>query len=132
MLCRYKLELRADFQQYYTLNLDKMGKEYRIAHAADLAVMLPQESRVMRRIDPSNAWGWQEHLLADLVNRVRWLQWAKTPDGAKNRNHPTPIEVPKRVARQTPPNPVYKTTEYTRRLSLPRQRQSESTKTISA
>jgi len=123
MLCRYRLELRADFQQYYTLNLDKLGVEYRIMHAADLAVMLPQDSRVMRQIDPANAWGWQEHLLADLVNRVRWLQWAKTPDGVKNRNHPTPIEIPGRTIHQEPSALVYQVTEYARRLCLPRQKE---------
>jgi len=120
MYHRYKIELRADFQQYYTLNIDKMGVDYSIVHAADLAVMLPQSSRVMCRIDPANAWGWTEHLLADLVNRVRWLQWAKTTDGAKNRNHPKPIEPPKRVIKKEPQNPVYRAAEYARRLGMPR------------
>ena len=120
MYHRYKIELRADFQQYYTLDIDKLGVDYSIVHAADLAVMLPQSSRVMCRIDPANAWGWQEHLLADLVNRVRWLQWAKTTDGAKNRNHPKPIEAPKRAVRKEPQNPVYRTAEYARRLGMPR------------
>jgi len=122
MYHRYKGELRADFQQYYTLNIDKMGLEYSIVHAADLAVMLPQNSRVMCKIDPANAWGWQEHMLADLVNRVRWLQWAKTTDGAKNRNHPKPIEPPKRVVRKEPQNPTYRAVEYARRLAMPRRR----------
>ena len=121
MLGRYRLELRADLQQYYALNLDDMGRSYKVSHAADLAVMLPEGSRVMRRIDPSNAWGWQEYLLADLVNRVRWLQWAKTPDGAKNRNHPKPIEPPKPVAREEVQNPILNIKEYARRLRLPRQ-----------
>lgn len=120
MLGRYKLELRADFQQFYTLDIDRMGKDYKIVHAAELAVMLPQDSRVMVRIDPANAWGWTEHLLADAVNRLRWLQWAKTPDGAKNRNHPRPIEPPRLVAKETPSNPVYGVGEYAQRLSLPR------------
>ena len=120
ILRRFKVELRADFQQYYTLNLDKLGIDYRISHAADLAVMLPQDSRVMRQVDPANAWGWQEHLLADIVNRVRWLQWAKTPDGAKNRNHPVPLEAPKRLRQVIPVNPVHRVEKYAHRLSLPR------------
>ena len=122
---RYKTELRADFQQYYALNIDKMGTEYSIMHAADLSVMLPQNSRVMCRIDPANAWGWQEHLLADLTNRVRWLQWAKTTDGAKNRNHPVPIEPPKREVKKVPQNPVHRVTEYARRLGLPRKMKAD-------
>ena len=97
-----------------------MGKDYSVVHAADLTVMLPQKSRVMKRIDPANAWDWEEHLLADMVNRLRWLQWAKTPDGAKNRNHPKPIEAPKRVVKKVPINPVLRVDEYARRLGRPR------------
>jgi len=120
MINRYKQELRADFQQYYTLNIDEMGVGYRVGHAAELAVMLPQESRVMQRIDPENAWGWQEYLLADLVNRVRWLQWAQTPDGAKNRNHPNPIMAPRRHVEQAAQNPIHEVREYARQLNRPR------------
>ena len=125
MINRYKAELRADFQQYYTLNIDNMGIDYRLSHAADLAVMLPQESRVMRCINPANAWGWQEHLLADIANRVRWLQWAKTPDGAKNRNHPKPIEVPKKNIQKLDQNPILYAEEYIRFLGLPRKERAK-------
>jgi len=116
----YKLELRADFQQYYSLNLDRLGSDYSVTHAADLTVMLPLKSRVMKAIDPANAWDWTEHLLADMVNRVRWLQWAKTTDGAKNRNHPKPVETPKREVKKPPINPIHRIDEYAKRLALPR------------
>lgn len=120
ILKRYRSELRADFQQYYALNLDYLGIDYGIVHAADLAVMLPPESRVMRSIDPANAWGWKEHLLADIANRLRWLQWAKTTDGAKNRNRPELIQVPKREIKKPPVNPTYTAEEYAKRLALAR------------
>ena len=120
ILRRYALELRADFQQYYSLNLDRLGIDYSVTHAADLVVMLPQKSRVMKAIDPANAWDWGEHLLADMVNRLRWLQWAKTKDGAKNRNHPKPVEAPRRIVKKAPANPIHKIEEYAKRLSQPR------------
>lgn len=42
-------ELRADFQQTYNLNLDDMGDQYTVAHAASLAQMLPNHTRVRNR-----------------------------------------------------------------------------------
>lgn len=33
-------------------------------------------------------------LLAEVADGINWLKWAKTKDGQKNRNHPTPIERP--------------------------------------
>lgn len=46
----YASELRADFQQFYGLNIDRMGEEYSLLHAADLAVQLPFEARVWAAI----------------------------------------------------------------------------------
>ena len=34
MMSRYPDELRADFQQYYGLNIDGMGADYSVTHAA--------------------------------------------------------------------------------------------------
>lgn len=39
--------MRADFQQFYALNLDEMGGAYGIGHAACLAAQLPFGSRVI-------------------------------------------------------------------------------------
>ena len=39
--------MRADFQQFYALNLDEMGGAYGIGHAACLAAQLPYGSRVI-------------------------------------------------------------------------------------
>lgn len=33
-------------------------------------------------------------LLAAIADVLRWLQWAKTPDGRKNANQPEPIPRP--------------------------------------
>jgi len=53
------------------LNIDNLGKTYSVAHAADLAEMLPYESRTNRAMHPSNVWGWQEWLLRDIANSLR-------------------------------------------------------------
>ena len=39
-------QLRADFQQFYGLNIDGMGSEYTYDHAAALAANLPRSSRL--------------------------------------------------------------------------------------
>ncbi len=39
-------------------------------------------------------WTLTNHLLAMIVDVLRWLQWAKTKDGIRNRNRPEPIARP--------------------------------------
>ena len=51
----YASELRADFQQFYGLNIDRMGADYSILHAADIAVQLPYEARVWTAIRKERA-----------------------------------------------------------------------------
>lgn len=42
-------------------------------------------------------WGPKEHLLADLVDVARWMQWSKTKDASKTgAKPPAPIERPGR------------------------------------
>lgn len=36
-------------------------------------------------------WTLTDRLLAIIANALRWLVWAKTKDGAKNRHRPEPI-----------------------------------------
>ena len=91
---RYALELRADLQQFYGLNIDGLGKDFRISHAVDLTVMLPANARIRTAAEPATVWGWNEYLLADISYSLRWLVWSKTKDGSKNRNHPKRILPP--------------------------------------
>ena len=56
--------------------------------------MLPPVARIRIAVDPSAAWGWSEHLLADISYSLRWLVWSKTKDGSKNRNRPKRILPP--------------------------------------
>ncbi|WP_417556246.1 DUF5361 domain-containing protein [Microbacterium sp.] len=45
-------------------------------------------------IDPRAEWPFETHLLADIADSLRFLGWAKTKDGQKNRNRPKPIPRP--------------------------------------
>lgn len=92
-------ELRADFQQFYGLCLDGMGRSYSHAHAACLAAQLPRESRCFRAEEPSAAWGDAEYLLAAIEHGVRMLLWSKTKDAAKGRNAPKAVQTPADRAR---------------------------------
>jgi len=80
------MELRADFQQYYGLNLDDMGKDYTVFHAACLAAMLPGESRVMRSVDPAFEWGLDQMLIAAVANAARSIAWAMS--GGREADRP--------------------------------------------
>lgn len=47
--------LRADFQQFYNLNIDDMGERYSLAHASDCAALLPAEARVWQELGRHSA-----------------------------------------------------------------------------
>lgn len=91
-LARYQGKLRADFQQFYGLNLDGMGKDYSISHAAFLCAELPKEARVIREISPSVEWDDTKQLLALIERNVRVLAWLQTKDAQKRRNYPEIID----------------------------------------
>jgi len=91
---KYPSRLRADFQQFYQLNLDDMSVKYTVLHAADLAANLPATSRCMCALEPALEWSRQDHLLAETVNMLRILVWAQSKDGQKGRNRPKMIEPP--------------------------------------
>lgn len=55
----------------------------------------PRESILARQLAPDDTrWGDAEYLLADVVDRLSILVWAKTKDGARNRNRPDPVPRP--------------------------------------
>lgn len=66
----------------------------------DLKVLVeqqrPGESALWMEQNPDHMWGLSEFLLADVADTLHMLFWAKTKDGAKNRNRPNPIERPGR------------------------------------
>lgn len=116
--------LRADFQRFYGLNVDGLGRSFSVLHAADLAAHLPPDSAVAREMNPEYAWGVTEHLLATAVDTLRLLVWMQSKDGAKNRNRPKPLPRPgvkqgkQRVEKKD--LLVLPVDEVKRRLALPR------------
>ena len=59
-----------------------------------LSQQKPDESALWLGKNPDHIWGLQEFLQAEMVDVLRSLFWAKTKDGAKNRNRPKPVERP--------------------------------------
>lgn len=101
-------ELRADFQRYYGLNLDDMGKTYTVAHAAALARNLPAGSAVHRALNPALEWADSDYLLMQIEYDIRLLAWSLA-GGKKSRSpKPKPIETPteraKRARNSAPPS----------------------------
>ena len=86
--------LRADFQQFYGLDIDGMGGDYTLAHAAALAAQLPRESRCFRHDNPGAWWSEGEYMLAEIAYGIAILAWQRSKDGAKGVNKPRRIESP--------------------------------------
>lgn len=91
---RWPLQLRADFQQFYGLNIDEMGLAYGRRHAADLAVMLPRESRTVRAEHPELEWGEAEYLLAVIADAARDTCWGVLDSRRSSSNRPRPLPRP--------------------------------------
>ena len=92
-------ELRADFQQYYGLNLDGMGSEYTLSHAACLCAQLPIESRTIKAlVGPEQAeallWTLPVRMAAEQLNELRVIRWLGTQDGQDGVNYPEMVLPP--------------------------------------
>lgn len=98
-MVRHPAELRADFQQYYGLNIDGMGTDYSMLHAADLAVQLPRDSRTFRAGNRELEWTDRDYMLWSIEYSLRVLRWQPTKDGQKGRNKPKPLPTPRDRAR---------------------------------
>lgn len=101
-------ELRADFQQYYGLNLDGMGEAYTLSHAACLCAQLPPESRTVRALLGDRAeevlWTLPVRIAAEQLNTLRVIRWLKTKDAADGKNFPEPL-LPPEVRNPEPTKP---------------------------
>ena len=116
----YPDELRADFQQYYQLNIDGMGNDFSLFHASILVAQLPSESRCLVKAEPALRWGQQDHLLAEIANNLRLLVWAQTKDATKGKNRPKMIELPAAGAQSQSKQNALTAKDYKRILSRPR------------
>ncbi|NIL86512.1 hypothetical protein RhoFasGS6_03916 [Rhodococcus fascians] len=54
----------------------------------------PQDSPLVRTMNPDSIWGLQEQLMAEAVDTLHWLRWAKTKAAEQKRDHPEPIPRP--------------------------------------
>lgn len=75
-MARNLAELRADFRQFYGISADDIGICYSVSEAADLAVMLPRESRCAGAYRKENAWATEHYLLAHIANTLDLFVWA--------------------------------------------------------
>lgn len=95
MMSNYPQELRADFQQFFGLDIEEIGKSYSLVHACELAAMLPEGSRVLRKIEPALSWDIKDHLLTRLINDFELFMWALGGGESEGNLRPTPIQPPK-------------------------------------
>jgi len=62
-------------KRYYALDLHRLDSDYTLLYLADLVVNLPHDSSVMRAIDPSLAWGYNEYILAVIANQLAVIRY---------------------------------------------------------
>lgn len=54
----------------------------------------PPKSPLAIALNPRLAWDTTDYLLADIADSQRWLVWAKTKNGQKNKDRPKPLPRP--------------------------------------
>jgi hypothetical protein len=102
--------VEADLTRYYQTDLRDLWRgDLTYRRLAVLIAGLPQESltkTALRNATPVvdlseqaatndyGPWSQVEMLLAELVDTMHWLQWAKTKDGSDNKNPPKPFPRP--------------------------------------
>lgn len=85
-------ELEADFQQFYNLDLSRMGTDFTVAHAAVLASQLPRGSRALRALNPDLEWSDEMGVLVRIDYLLQILLHAL--GGKKGGDKPKPLETP--------------------------------------
>lgn len=120
-LREHSIELRADLQRYYGLNIEDAGSGYSVYHAACLVSCLPQESATFRAIDPDSCWGLLETLLVRIEHDLAIANWLNSKDGEKGRNRPKPIQTRKKQVQNADRRGSFDIDELNRRLALPRE-----------
>lgn len=93
MLGEHPDALRADFQQYYGLDIDGMGRSFSTLHAAALLTGLPAGARTWAAYseDGSGGWSRDQVLLGVIADAVNLVAWSKTKDAQHNRNKPRSV-----------------------------------------
>ncbi len=98
-LKEYRGALRADFRQYYGVDLrESLARPCGLFDTADLAANLPPGSAVWREHGGPMAWTQAEHFAAAQLHAAQIANWQRTKDGQKGSNPPKPLEPPKSLA----------------------------------
>lgn len=87
LLREHPFELEADFQEKY--HVDVYSQSPRRVARLLTRLLTHWDNATFRAIHPE--WQWMivtNQIGADSADRLRWLQWAKSADGQKNRNRP--------------------------------------------
>lgn len=80
-------------QEFYGLDIEKIGISFSVKHAAVCALHLPRQARVNVKLNKECAWDWSEVLLAEVIDRIGILIWQQS--GAKRGRRPKPYPRPK-------------------------------------
>lgn len=92
-----------------------------------IAVNAAPGSPLAVALDPRLAWGRTDHWLRSIEYSLRWLTWAKTRDGQRNRKRPKPVPEPKPARKPDPELVAMDTDELDALLARPRTPVSERT-----
>lgn len=76
--------------QYYHLDLERMGEDYTLAHAARLAAHLPAGSRCDVAGDPHGRWDDGTRLLWRIERELNLLRWRFAPFEGEGQPEPLP------------------------------------------
>lgn len=79
------MQVRADLQRYYGLNLDRIGADFSAFHAAACLSCLPPGSALMLEIDERTAWATTDYLLHGIAQMLAGKEipypWDKKKSG---------------------------------------------------
>ena len=116
--------LRADLQQFYGIDLDAAASGlHTTRHIAMLVSQLPQESRLVRALNPDMRWSLTDVLLAVMVNKFGMYVWGISDK--KRRGPKPPLVGPSYMTeanRKSLPTRVLPINELMEELSKPRRR----------
>lgn len=78
----------------YGLHLAGPYRNCTLDEAYAVAVSAAPGSPLAAALEPRAVWPTSAYLLSSIEYSLRWLCWAKTEDGAKGRNRPSPPITP--------------------------------------
>lgn len=84
-ISKHPVQVRADLQRYYCLNLDRLGSDFGAFHAAACLSCLPPGSALLSAIDKRLSWGNESHILHGIAQMLAGKEipypWDKKASG---------------------------------------------------